>query len=135
MKWNFLTKHFHYEANKSADMNLTEYTFGIAHLTHDASFTVTSHHVAGVRTSATVFTPTTSPVWTVDAEKDKVLVAFVNTDSSAYSVHKILSNIATACTIVSDGSYGDTALFASCDRVCIFDNWDDAQAAITYVAV
>ncbi len=123
-----------YEENKSADRNLAEYEAMIAAISYKPSFTDTSVHIAGARTSDTVFTPTVSESWTVDGLIGKVMVAFVNTALSAFSVHKVVDNTADAVTIVSDGSYGAVALIASADRIIIFDTWDDAQAYVTYVA-
>ncbi len=135
MIYNFLSKRYEYEATKGEAQNATELAAMLAPASVKPSFTKLSEHIAGTRTSASIFTRS-SGTWTVDALIGKIAVAFVNTDSSAFSINAITDNTATAVTIATTGAdeYA-AALLTSCDRICIFDSLIDANTAISFVAV
>lgn len=78
---------------------------------------------AGTRTSDTVFTPTVSPTWTINAQAGKYLVAIVDGTPAAFTISLIASNIATAATIGT--AWGDAVLLSSADAIMIYDTLDD----------
>ena len=91
----------------------------------EPSFDNDDNYIAGVRTSATVFTPTVSPSWTVDALIGKYLVAIdADTSKTIYTIHKIASNTADAVTIGT--SWGDAALVTDADTIMIYDSLEMA---------
>jgi len=132
MYFDFSTKKFVFEESEGG-RNDVELRMLELQTLYQPNFSVTADHIAGTRTSAVVFTPTVSESWTVDALIGKYMVAFVNTDATTYSAHKIADNDADTVTI--DTTYGDATLLSSCDRIIIFDTWKDALDSCTFEAI
>jgi len=89
--------------------------------------------ITSTRTSDLIMTPDVSESWEVDALIGQYLVAFVNTDTSAFTISKIADNDATSVTIGE--VWGDIVLFASADRILIYATEAAAQAAASFVKV
>lgn len=132
MYYDFRAKKFVMDERKDPSRNLAELEAMLAGLQAKPSFTLTDQHIAGTRTSNTVFTRS-SGTWTADALKGKLIAAFVNTATSVYSLHKVASNTTTAITI--ETMYGDASLVASADRIVIADTMQELMDACSIVAV
>ena len=132
MYYDFRTKQYVMDERKDPSRNLAELEAMLAGLQAKPSFTITDLHIAGTRTSNTVFTRG-SGTWTADALKGKLMAAFVNSATSAYSLHKVASNTTTAITI--ETTYGDATLIALADRIVIADTMQELMDACSIVAV
>lgn len=132
MYYDFRAKKFVVDDRKSPTRNSLELDILIAGLQAKPSFTLTDEHIAGTRTSGTVFTRTAG-TWTASALVGKLVAAIVNTTPAAYTVHKIASNTTGAVTI--ETTYADAALITSADRIIIADTMQELMAKATIVAV
>lgn len=97
------------------------------------SFAGDTNVIDGTRTSATVFTPTVSESWTVDALIGTYCISMVDTAETVWAWHQIADNDATSLTIST--TYGDDALLTSADQIILYASMAAAQAAFATVKV
>ncbi len=132
--YDFARRNWDYDDNESPSRNDVKTAMIQMSSYMKPSFDNDNSYIAGVRTSATIFTPTVSEAWTVDALIGKYLVAIVAGTKSTYTIHKIADNNATTVTI-SATAYGDAALIASADTIMIYDTLDDAFDDVAWVQI
>lgn len=131
LTYDFASQRWDYDHSDSPSKNQVEIQMAQMSAYINPSFDNSDNYIAGARTSATVFTPTVSPVWTVDALIGYYVIALdADTSHIVYTVHKVASNIATALTIGT--SWGDAALVASADTILLYASLDALEEDVNW---
>ncbi len=130
--YDFTTNQFQYNEKLSASRHAIYLAICEASAAIQPSFNNTTDLIAGTRTSDTIFTPTVSEAWTVDALIGKYLVAIdADTSKVVYTISLIADNNATTVTIGT--TWGDAALVANADAILLYDTLDAVFEDVTWV--
>lgn len=131
LTYNFASERWDYDHTESPSRNEVQIAMAQMSAYIQPSFDNSDNYLAGVRTSATVFTPTVSPVWTVNALTGYYLIALdADTSHVVYTVSRVASNIATAVTIGT--SWGDSALVANADTILVYATLDALEEDVNW---
>lgn len=129
--YDFTRRRWDYDSSESPSKNQVDIAMKQMSAYINPSFDNLDDYIAGARTSGTVFTPTVSEAWTVDALIGKYLVALdADTSHVVYTISRIADNTATTVTIGT--TWGDSALVANADTVIIYNNLEEVFESVNW---